>query len=82
MKNTVLKDTREKRGLTQVQIADKAAISEVSYQRIERGVQEPGVQTAILIADTLGIKSYKKFKELFGAATPDNTKKPDGNQAK
>ncbi len=80
MKNTVLKDTREKCGLTQVQIAGKAAISEVSYQRIERGAQEPGVQTAILIADTLGVKSYKQFKDLFGAATPENTKEPDGNR--
>lgn len=82
MKNTVLKDTREKRGLTQVQIADKAAISEVSYQRIERGAQEPGVQTAILIADALNIRSYKQFKALFGAATPVNAKEPDGNQAR
>ena len=79
MKNTVLKDTREKRGLTQVQIADKAAISEVSYQRIERGTQEPGVQTAILIADALNVKSDKQFKILFGVATPN---KPDGNPAK
>ncbi len=81
MKNIVLKDTREKRGLTQVQIADKVTISEVSYQRIERGVQEPGVHTAILIADTLGVKSYRQFKSIFGAATPDNTKEPDCNQA-
>lgn len=81
MKKTVLKDTREKRGLTQVQIAEKADISEVSYQRIERGVQEPGVHTATLIADALEVKTYKQFKSLFSAATPDNTKRPDGNQA-
>lgn len=75
MKKTVLKDTREKRGLTQVQIAEKAAISEVNYQRIERGVQEPGVRTAILIADALEIKSFKQFKKLFSMTTPNNPSK-------
>lgn len=79
MKNTVLKDTREKHGLTQVQIADKVTISEVSYQRIERGVQEPGVKTAILIADALGVKSYKMFKRMFYLSNSE--RKSVGNQA-
>ena len=69
MKNTVLKDKREKRGLTQVQIAEKASISEVSYQRIEQGFPAPGVQTASLIADTLRVKFYKQFKALWGDQT-------------
>ena len=73
MKNTALKNAREKCGLTQVQIADKAAISEVSYQRIERGAQEPGVHTAILISDALGVKSYEQFKALFGAGVSNDT---------
>lgn len=69
MKNTVLKDTREKCGLTQVQVAKKAGVSEVSYQRIERGAQEPGVFTAIYIARALN----STVEDLFGAATPDST---------
>lgn len=77
MKNTVLKNTRKERGLTQVQIADKAAISEVSYQRIERGAQEPGVKTAILIADALNVKSYKQFKSIFSAARQGSGNGPE-----
>lgn len=81
MKNIDLVKARNKTGLTQVQVAKKAGIAEVSYQRIEYGTQRPTVDTAILIADALGVKSYKEFKALFGAATPDNTKEPDGNPA-
>lgn len=76
MRNTVLKNARKQSGLTQVKIADEVNISEVNYQRIERGVQEPGVYTAIRIARVLG----STVETLFGAATPDNTKEPDGNQ--
>ena len=53
MKNTKLKDAREKSGLTQVQVAEKAGISEISYQRIEYGTQRPTVDTAILIAEAV-----------------------------
>ena len=81
MKNIDLVKARNKTGLTQVQVAKKAGIAEVSYQRIEYGTQRPTVDTAILIADALGVKAYKEFKALFGAATPDNTKEPDGNPA-
>ena len=82
MKNIKLIETRNKIGLTQVQVAKRAGISEVSYQRIEYGTQKPNVDTAIMIAETLGITSFKTFKELFGVAAPDNAKEPDGNQAK
>ena len=82
MKNTKLKNAREKAGLTQVKVANHVGITEVSYQNYESGERIPRADIAILIADTLGIKSYKRFKELFGAATPDKTEEPDGNQAK
>lgn len=81
MKNISLVETRKKVGLTQVEVAKKARITEVSYQRIEYGTQRPSLDTAILIADALGVKSYKTFKKLFSAATLDNTKEPEGNQA-
>lgn len=73
MKKTVIKDTREKRGLTQVQIAKKVGTSEVNYQRIERGVQEPGVGIAIRIADALGVEN---LRELFDSATSSEPKEP------
>lgn len=65
MKKVNLIKARKEKGLTQVEVAIKANISEASYQRIEYGQSEPNVQTAIRIADTLGIKSYKSFKNLF-----------------
>ena len=76
MKNTKLKNAREKVGLTQVKVAEWVGITEVSYQNYEAGERIPRADIAIAIADTLGIKSYKEFKVLFGAATPDNTKNP------
>lgn len=81
MKNIKLIERRNKAGLTQVEIAEKVGITPICYQRYESGERIPRADTAILIADTLGVKSYKKFKELFGAATPDNTEEPDGNPA-
>ena len=60
--NTRLRDTREKRGNTQQEIADFAGISLKSYQRIEKGVQDPAVSTALLIAKTL----KNTVEKLFG----------------
>lgn len=59
--NNTLKIIREKRGFTQVQIADKALISEISYQRIEYGTQNPSLKTAQLIAKALN----STVEELF-----------------
>ena len=59
--NTRLRDTREKRGKTQQEIADFAGISLKSYQRIEKGVQDPAVSTALLIAKTLKSTVEKLF---------------------
>lgn len=51
--NNNLKKIRRQIGLTQVQVAKKANISETSYQRIEYGLQHPSLATALLIAQTL-----------------------------
>ena len=69
MKNIKLIETRTKKGLTQVEIAEKAGITPVCYQRYESRERIPRADKAILIADILGIKSYKQFKELFGEET-------------
>lgn len=63
MKNTKLKNAREKSGLTQVQVAEKAGISEISYQRIEYGTQRPTVDTAILIAEAVNSTVEELFKK-------------------
>lgn len=65
MKNINLIEAREKRHLTQVEVAKKVGISETSYQRIEYGTQRPSVDTAILIARTV----ESTVEALFGAST-------------
>lgn len=62
MSKTKLKTTRQKTGLTQVQVAEKANITVTSYQRIEYGKQEPKATTAILIAETLNSTVEELFK--------------------
>ena len=51
--NERLRGARERQGKTQQQIADLAKISLKSYQRIEKGVQDPSVSIAKLIAKAL-----------------------------
>lgn len=53
MSNTKLKAKRRKTGLTQVEVAKQANITETSYQRIEYGTQTPSLDTAKLIAKAL-----------------------------
>lgn len=63
MKITNLKKQREKKGLTQVQVARKAQISESAYQNYETGKRLPNVHTALLIAQALNSTVEKLFKE-------------------
>lgn len=73
-----LRAAREMSGKTQAQVAKETGLSEQMYQRYEYDKCEPGVRTAIRIARVLN----RTVEELFGAATPDKTEEPDGNQAK
>lgn len=59
--NTRLRERRELQGKTQQEIADFANISLKSYQRIEKGVQDPAVSVAILIAKALKSTVEKLF---------------------
>lgn len=52
---------REKTGLTQVEIAEKANISIRGYQNYEAGKRLPNVHTAILIAKALNSTVEKCF---------------------
>lgn len=60
-----LQAAREKSGKTQAQIAKEVGITEQSYQRYEYNQNEPGVRTAIRIADALDTTD---LRELFAAA--------------
>ena len=46
MKNIKLIERRNKIGLTQVEVAKKAGVSERAYQSYEAGKRQPNVQTA------------------------------------
>ena len=52
-----LKEIRQKRGLTQVEVADKAGLHVNSYAKIERGEAMPEVETLGKIAKALRVKS-------------------------
>ncbi len=69
-----LQSTREKSGKTQAQVAKLAGITEQAYQRYEYGQNEPGVRTAIRIADALGVTD---IRELFAAAPGEEKAPPD-----
>ena len=73
MRNVRLQAAREKSGKTQAQIAREVGVSERVYQRYEYGQNEPGVRTAIRIADALRVID---LRELFADQNPhrhDNT---------
>ena len=72
--NMQLRAAREASGKTQSQVAKEIGVSELSYQRYEYGQREPRAAVAIQIAEALGVKSFEKFKAIFGAATPDSPK--------
>lgn len=60
--NERLKNARMKAEKTQAQMAKDAGISEVAYQLYEYGKREPGVKTALRIADVLGTTVEEIFK--------------------
>ena len=73
--NQYLREARENTGLTQWQVAEKASVSVMTYQRYEYGKRQPRVQTAIRIAKALNRPIETLFKGY-------NKESPDGNQAK
>ena len=61
-----LQKAREQSGKTQAQIAKEAGVTEVAYQRYEYGQRKPNVQTAIRIADALGVEDVRRLFEESG----------------
>lgn len=61
MKNVRLQNAREKSGKTQAQIAKEVGVSERAYQGYEYGQKEPGVRTAIRIADALNVIDLREI---------------------
>ena len=53
LRRTKLIKARKQEGLTQVEVADKAKISERYYQQVEAGTSSPTIDVAKLIAAAL-----------------------------
>ncbi len=61
--NNNLKLQREKISLTQLEVAQKAKITERSYQYYEAGERLPNIRTALKIAIILNTNCEKLFNE-------------------
>jgi transcriptional regulator with XRE-family HTH domain len=56
-----LKSARLQKGLTQVELAQKAGINDNYYAKIERSDLKPSVETLEKIIKALGVKSSEIF---------------------
>ncbi len=59
--NVYLKELREKRKFTQMQIAKKIGISQQAYSQIENGIINPSLETALKISEVLEMPANKIF---------------------
>jgi transcriptional regulator with XRE-family HTH domain len=56
-----LKQVRLQKGLTQVELANKAGINDNYYAKVERGELKPSVETLEKIIKALGVRSSAIF---------------------
>ena len=59
--NEQLKSLREKRKLTQSQIAEKVGISQQAYSQIETRIVMPSLETALKISEVFKVPANKIF---------------------
>ena len=76
--NLKLRQERLRRDWTQEYVAKKTDVTKATIQMIETGRRKPSYDVLVKLLDLF---NYDDPRKLFGAATPDNTKRPDGNQA-
>jgi transcriptional regulator with XRE-family HTH domain len=69
VKLTRLKDVRQRKALTQQQLAERAGVNRVTIARIEGGKDEPFPTTVRKVADALGVEP----EELLEPASPVRT---------
>lgn len=71
----MIRQERIKRGWSCEFVAEKAGLTAEAIRLIETGQRKPSYDVLVKLEDLFQMG----HRELFGAATPDNTKKPDGN---
>jgi transcriptional regulator with XRE-family HTH domain len=64
-----LKELREKAGITQQELAEKAGVHKLTVAKLEQGIREPTWETALALADSLGV-SCEVLRQRSGA-TPE-----------
>lgn len=72
-----IRQEREKRKWTQEDVAERIGITKQAVQQIENNQIKPSYDVLVKLEDLFQMN----HRQLFGAATPNNTKEPDGNQA-
>lgn len=55
----IFSEAREKKGLTQVEVAEKAGIHPNTYAKIERGINKPSPESIKKLVKVLSIDSSK-----------------------
>lgn len=56
---TIFREARHKKGLTQVEVAEKAGLYPNTYAKIERGVSKPAPESIRKLIKALDIESSK-----------------------
>ena len=57
-----IKEKRERLGISQKELAEKVGISQSFLCDIEQGRSKPSIDTAVRLADALGISDIKFFE--------------------
>jgi transcriptional regulator with XRE-family HTH domain len=65
---TRLRSIRERRALSQQELADKAGLSRVAVVRIESGTTEPYPSTVRKLASALGVQPHELMEPMEGEA--------------
>jgi transcriptional regulator with XRE-family HTH domain len=74
----MLRQERRKRKWTQEFVAKQVGITNQAVNLLETGLRRPSYDVLVKLLDLFG---YDDPRKLFGAATPERQKEPDGNPA-
>ena len=73
-----MRQERKKLGWSQEFVAQQVGVTPETIHYIETGQRKPSYDVLVKPEDLFGLT----HRQLFGAATPDIEKEPDGNPAK
>ncbi len=74
----MIRQERIKRGWSCEYVAEKTGLTAEAIRLIETGERNPSYPVLVKLENLF----HKNHRKLFNAATSDNTKEADGNQAK